>query len=623
MHSYPAWKIWLVAIVLLAATLLALPNVFGEAPALQLSRNDRTAVTDAQRQQVVASLRSQGVTVDSSYLEGDRLVLRFYDADARQKARDAVLKTLGTEYLPALSEVPRTPAWMRAIGLKPMSLGLDLRGGVYFMYEVDTLGAVKQLLTSMESDYRTMLRKERIPFTGVSSNGVDTVRIALRSGDDAQRVASLLRKQDPNLSIDTDTLGEGGSVSVRLSPAQIKQRQDFAIQQNITTLRNRVDELGVTEPIVARQGLDRIVVQLPGVKDPNEALRVLGATATLEFRLVDIDGDPALADRTKRAPLGSRLYYSREGRPVLLKRETIVSGEQLTDASSGFQQGEPSVNVTLDARGASKMLETTRQNLGKPMAVVFIEKKRVAEGQPCKGIRAGNECTEEEVINQATIRGVFGSNFQITGVMANEARELALLLRAGSLAAPLYIVEQRTVGPSLGADNIKRGVNALILGLVVTFIFMAVYYQKFGMVANVVLATNVVLLAALLSMLQASLSLPGIAGIVLTVGMAVDANILIFERIREELRNGMSPHAAISAGFDKAFSSIADSNITTLIAGIVLFTFGTGPVRGFAVVLSLGIVTSMFTAIVGSRVLIHLLWGRKRKLERLSIGMGY
>ena len=623
MHSYPAWKIWLVVIVLLAGTLLALPNVFGEAPALQLSRNDRTAVTDAQRQQVVASLQSQAVTVDSSYLEGDRLVLRFDDAEARQKARDAVLKTLGTEYLPALSEVPRTPAWMRAIGLKPMSLGLDLRGGVYFMYEVDTLGAVKQLLTSMESDYRTMLRKERIPFTGVSSNGVDTVRIALRSGDDAQRVAAILRKQDPNLSIDTDTLGEGGSVSVQLSPAQIKQRQDFAIQQNITTLRNRVDELGVTEPIVARQGLDRIVVQLPGVKDPNEALRVLGATATLEFRLVDIDGDPALADRTKRAPLGSRLYYSREGRPVLLKRETIVSGEQLTDASSGFQQGEPSVNVTLDARGASKMLETTRQNLGKPMAVVFIEKKRVAEGQPCKGIRAGNECTEEEVINQATIRGVFGSNFQITGVMANEARELALLLRAGSLAAPLYIVEQRTVGPSLGADNIKRGVNALILGLVVTFIFMAVYYQKFGMVANVVLATNVVLLAALLSMLQASLSLPGIAGIVLTVGMAVDANILIFERIREELRNGMSPHAAISAGFDKAFSSIADSNITTLIAGIVLFTFGTGPVRGFAVVLSLGIVTSMFTAIVGSRALIHLLWGRQRRLERLSIGVGY
>jgi preprotein translocase subunit SecD len=621
MHSYPAWKIWLVFIVLLAGTLLALPNVFGEAPALQLSRNDRTAATEAQLQQVVATLQSKGVTVDSSYLEGDRLVLRFDDANARLKAREIVQAT-GNDFLVALSNVPRTPGWMRWMGLKPMSLGLDLRGGVYFMYEVDTKGAVTQLLTSMESDYRTLLRRERIPFTSVSSNGVDGVKIVLRSGDDAQKVTNLLRKQDPNLTLDTDTLGEGGSVSVTLSPTQVKQRQDFAIQQNITTLRNRVDELGVTEPIVARQGLDRIVVQLPGVQDPNEALRVLGATATLEFRLVDNEGDVAQADRTKRAPLGSRLYYTREGQPVLLKRETIVSGEQLTDASSGFSQGEPSVSVTLDARGASRMLETTRANLGRPMAVVFIEKKRLAEDQPCKGTRSGIECTQEEVINIATIRGVFSSNFQITGVMANEARELALLLRAGSLAAPLYIVEQRSVGPSLGADNIARGVRALIIGMLVTFAFMAVYYLGFGMVANLVLLTNVVLLTALLSMLQASLSLPGIAGIVLTVGMAVDANILIFERIREELRNVMSPHAAIAAGYDKAFSAIADSNITTLIAGIVLFAFGTGPVRGFAVVLSLGIITSMFTALVVSRVLVYLLWDRKRKLERLSIGMG-
>lgn len=622
MHSYPAWKIWLVVIVLLVGTVLALPNVFGEAPALQLSRNDRTAVTETQLQQVVSTLQAKGVAVDGSYVEGDRLVLRFDDITTRLKARDLV-QGAGSEYLVALSDVPRTPGWMRKLGLKPMSLGLDLRGGVYFMYEVDAKGAVKQLLTSMESDYRTLLRKERIPFSGVSSDGVDTVRIGLRSGEDAQQVTNLLRKQDPNLVLNTDTFGEGGAVTVQLSPTQVKQRQDFAIQQNITTLRNRVDELGVTEPIVARQGIDRIVVQLPGVSDPNEALRVLGATATLEFRLVDPDGDVALADRTKRAPLGSKLYYSRDGQPVLLKRELIVSGEQLTDASSGFSQGEPSVNVTLDARGASKMLETTRQNLGRPMAVVFIEKKRVAEGQPCKGTRSGNECTEEEVINIATIRGVFSSNFQITGVMANEARELALLLRAGSLAAPLYIVEQRTVGPSLGADNIARGMQALIIGMLVTFVFMAVYYLGFGMVANVVLMTNVVLLAALLSMLQASLSLPGIAGIVLTVGMAVDANILIFERIREELRNGVSPHAAISAGYEKAFSSIADANITTLIAGIVLFTFGTGPVRGFAVVLSLGIITSMFTALVVSRVIIYLLWDRKRKLERLSIGMGY
>jgi preprotein translocase subunit SecD len=619
MHSYPAWKIWLVFLVLAAGLLLALPNLYGDAPALQLSRNDRTAVTPDSQQQVLATLQSKGIQAESAYMDGDRLVLRFNDVDAQLKARDLLQESSGREYLAALSHVPRTPAWMRALGLQPMSLGLDLRGGVYFLYEVDVKGAVTQLLSSMERDYRQLLRNERIPFTSIASEGEDTVRIRLRTGADADRVVSLLRKQDPNSTIDASVLGEGGSVTVRLNPAQVKQRQDFAIQQNITTLRNRVDELGVTEPIVARQGLDRIVVQLPGVQDPNEALRVLGATATLEFRLVDEVGDAALADRTKRAPLGSKLYYTRQGQPVLLKREMIVSGEQLTDASSSFQEGEPSVNVTLDARGASQMLETTRQNLGKPMAVVFIEKKRIAEGQPCKGVRSGTECTEEEVINVATIRGVFGSNFQITGVMANEASELALLLRAGSLAAPLYIIEQRTIGPSLGQDNVERGFKALLIGLAGMFIFLAIYYRGFGLVANLVLLSNMVLLVALMSLLQAALSLPGIAGIVLTVGMAADANVLIFERIREELRNGNSPHAAINAGFDKAFSAIADSNVTTLIAGIVLFTFGTGPVRGFAVTLCLGIVTSLFTAILCSRAYIHLVWGRRRKLASLPI----
>jgi len=346
---------------------------------------------------------------------------------------------------------------------------------------------------------------------------------------------------------------------------------------------------------------------------------VLGATATLEFRLVDEQNDPLVVEQTKRPPLGTRLYHDRSGRPVLLKRELIASGEQLSDASSGFSEGEPAVYVTLDARGAAQMLETTRENLGKPMAVLFIEKKRVAEGQPCNGTRVGTECTTEEVISVATIRGVFSSNFQITGVMANEARELALLLRAGSLAAPLYIVEQRTIGPSLGQDNVARGFKALVVGLVGMFIFLAVYYRAFGLVACVVLLSNMVLLIALMSLLQAALSLPGIAGIVLTIGMAADANVLIFERIREELRNGNSPHAAIHAGFDKAFSAIADSNVTTLIAGVVLFTFGTGPVRGFAVTLCLGILTSLFTAILGSRAYIHLIWGRRRKLASLPI----
>jgi len=619
MHTYPAWRIWLVAIVMLAALVLALPNVFGEAPALQLSRDDRAPFTEQSMSGVTSILESKQIPVDAAYLEADRLVLRFEDVDHQLAARDAIQEAAPREYLIALSQASRMPAWMRGIGLKPMSLGLDLRGGVYFLYEVDVNGAVKQLLASMERDYRTLLRDERIPFSAIQTEGTDAVRISLRSGSDVDRVAALLRDRDPNTSLDTDTLGEGGSVTVRLTPDQVKQRQDFAIQQNITTLRNRVDELGVTEPIVARQGVDRIVVQLPGVQDPNEALRVLGATATLEFRLVDDQNDAVAAQQTGRAPLGSRLYERRDGGPVLLKRDIIVSGEQLVDASSGFSEGQPAVFVKLDARGAAEMLQTTRENLGRPMAVVFIEKKRVAEEATCNGVRSGAECTEEEVISVATIRGVFSSNFQITGLLAGEARELALLLRAGSLAAPLYIVEQRTVGPSLGQDNINRGVRALVIGMLLTFVFMVIYYRKFGFIADAVLIANVVLLTALLSLLQASLSLPGIAGIVLTVGMAVDANILIFERIREELRNGMSPYAAINAGFEKAFSAIADANVTTLIAGVVLFTFGTGPVRGFAVVLSLGIITSMFTALLGSRALIHLAWGRKRKLEALSI----
>jgi preprotein translocase subunit SecD len=619
MHSYPAWKVWLVAIVLFACALFALPNVFGDAPALQLSRNDRVAIVETDQAAALAVLAGKKIPVEASYVSEDRLVLRFHTVEQQLAARDALQGSSGEDYLIALSHVPRTPAWLRAIGIKPMSLGLDLRGGVHFLYEVDVVGAVKQLLSSMERDYRTLLRDERIPFTGIRNDGVDSVTVTLRSAADAERATRALRRQDPTLSVTSTPASSSAALTVRLGPDQIRQRQDFAIQQNITTLRNRVDELGVAEPIVARQGVNRILVQLPGVQDPNEALRVLGATATLEFHLVDDQNDPLEAERLKRAPLGSKLYQRREGGPVLLKREVIASGEQLVDASSGFSEGQPAVYVKLDARGAAEMLETTRTHLGRPMAVVFIEKKRLAESEPCKGVRSGSECTEEEVISVATIQGVFSSNFQITGLMAGEARELALLLRAGSLAAPLYIVEQRTVGPSLGQDNIDRGIRALVIGMLGMFAFLILYYRWFGVLACLVLVTNMVMLTALMSLLQATLSLPGIAGIVLTVGMAADANVLIYERIREELRNGMSPHAAINAGFDKAFSAIADSNVTTLIAGIVLLTFGTGPVRGFAVTLCLGIVTSLFTAILGSRALIHLVWGRRRKLTALPI----
>src|SRR5688572_3871402 len=417
MHSYPAWKVWLVAIVLLGSALFALPNFYGDAPALQLSRNDRAAMAEADVGSVTTALAAKNIPIEASYLAEDRLVLRFHTVEQQLSARGVLQESSGEEYLVALSHVPRTPGWVRAIGLKPMSLGLDLRGGVHFLYEVDVAGAVTQLLSSMERDYRTLLRDERIPFTGVRNNGVDTVTIDLRSAADATRASAEIRRQDAALAVATSAAGEGAVLTIKLGPDHIRQRQDFAIQQNITTLRNRVDELGVAEPIVARQGLNRILVQLPGVQDPNEALRVLGATATLEFHLVDDQNDPVEAERSKRAPLGSRLHRMRTGGPVLLKREVIASGEQLVDASSGFSEGQPAVFVKLDARCAARMIETTRQNLKKPMAVVFIEKKRLREPtDQCAGVRSGNDCTEEEVISVATIRGVFGSNFQITGL---------------------------------------------------------------------------------------------------------------------------------------------------------------------------------------------------------------
>lgn len=619
MYQFPKWRYWLVAIVLVLGFVFALPNVFGEDPALQLAREDRGSMDSIGEQRIVGLLDAKGIAVAASYLIDGRLVLRFDEAEDRLRARDVILDETGRDYIVAMTNAPRTPALLRTLGLKPMSLGLDLRGGVYFLYEVDVAGAVRQSVERLERDIRTVLRDRRIPYASIVSEE-SGLRITLRDAADMDAAVTAIRDQGEGLTIESEESAAGPSISVALTPDEIRQRQDFAIQQNITTLRNRVNELGVSEPIVARQGIDRIVVQLPGVQDPNEAIRVLGATATLEFRLVDEANDPYEAERTKRIPLGSRLYYRRDNdAPVLLKRDIIVSGEQLTDATSAFVEGQPAVNVKLDGRGGAEMLKTTQENLGRGMAVVFIEKKRLAEGEPCKGQRVGNDCTEEEVISVATIRGVFSSSFQITGLMSGEARELALLLRAGSLATPIYIVEQRTVGPSLGQDNIIKGARAMVIGLLLTFVFMAVYYRAFGWVANAVLVANIILLTALLSMLQASLSLPGIAGVVLTVGMAVDANILIYERIREELRLGNSPQAAINAGFEKAFSAIADANVTTLIAGIVLFTFGTGPIKGFAVVLSLGIITSMFTAIIGSRALINLVWGRRRRLEALSI----
>lgn len=618
MYQIPTWRYWLVGIVFAASLLLALPNFFTPELAIQLAREDRAAIDATGQQRIEGILQEQKVATTASYIEEGRLIVRFANADEQIKARDAINEATGGDYVVALTSVPRTPGVLRAIGLKPMSLGLDLRGGVHFMYQVDVRGAIDKALQRLAQDIRTQLRNERIPYTAAVVEG-QLVRVTLRPGADSAAASKAIQANDPGIVIATDTVDELTVLTVSYTPERLRQRQDFAIEQNITTLRNRVNELGVSEPIVTRQGADRIIVQLPGVQDPNQAVRVLGATATVEFRLVDEANNPYEAESNKRVPIGSKLYKETDGRPILLKRDLIATGEQLTDATSGFSEGAPEVNVTLDARGGQEMLNATRDNVGRRMAVVYIETKSLAEGEVCKGARSGDVCTEERVINAATIQSVLSSRFRITGLQAAEAHELALLLRSGALAAPQRIVEQRSIGPSLGQDNINRGLLALAIGSVLTFIFLAVYYRAFGLIANVILLMNVVLLMALMSLLQASLSLPGIAGVVLTIGMAADANVLIYERIREELRNGNSPHAAISAGFDKAFSAIADSNITTLIAGIVLFVFGTGPIKGFAVTLVLGIFTSLFTAILCGRVLIDVVWGRRRRLAALPV----
>ena len=490
------------------------------------------------------------------------------------------------------------PAWLRRMGMSPMSLGLDLRGGVHFLLEVDMESAIESRLGTYQQDFQDRLRDERI-IARVEDPDQGVLLVRLRDAENLERARGIIRAADGDVLI-LDS-ADGRSLRVRMSDTQIRARQDFAIEQNITTLRNRVNQLGIAEPLVQRQGTDRIVVQLPGVQDPNRLDDILTATATLEYRLVDADGSSP----------GSRRYPGREGMAAqVLRREVIASGDQIIDAEAGFSQGQPAVFITLDAAGGERMLEATQQSVGKPMSTVFIESRR--ESSVVNGEVVYHTVRTEEIINTATIRGVFKNRFQTTGLNTIEARNLALLLRAGALAAPVYKIEERTIGPSLGQDNIDRGFNAVRIGFLAVIVFMAVYYRWFGVIANVALFTNLIFIVALLSLLQASLTLPGIAGIVLTVGMAVDANVLIFERIREELAAGNKPQNAINAGYEKAFSSIADANITTLIAAVVLFALGTGPIKGFAITLSLGIITSMFTSIVGTRAIVNLAFGNRR-----------
>ena len=611
-------KLLLVLGVVLFGILVSLPNIFDRDPAIQVSRTDGIDVEATTISQIRTALDGEEIAFLSAELDEAAALIRFPDTAARDAAGE-LLREEFPNHIVAISMEPRTPGWMRWLGLEPMNLGLDLRGGVHFLYQVDLDAALENFIGVYQTDLRNDFRAADIRGVEPRIDG-NSILSGINDQADMDRAFDIIRRLDPDplvqrLNVTRTTVDGRPGYRVELTETLIRERQDFAIQQNTVTLRNRVNELGVSEPVVQRQGLDRILVQLPGVQDPGQAKRVLGATATLEFRLVDYEANPLDAHRRGRAPLGSELLFDRDGLPVVLRREVIVSGDQLVDATPTYQQGLPAVSVRLNAQGADRMLATTQQNVGRQMAVVFIEERPIVEDD----VIVDTEI-EEQVITAPSINGVFASDFVITGLTPFESQDLALLLRAGALATPIVIVEERTIGPSLGQDNIDKGRMAVMVGFLLVIAFMGIYYRLFGLIANLALLANLVLIIALLSLVQAALTLPGIAGIVLTVGMAVDANVLIFERIREELRNGNSPIASIRAGYDKAFSTIADANITTLIAALVLFFFGTGPIKGFAITLAFGILTSMFTAIVGTRVIVDLIYGGRKQVTSLSIG---
>ncbi|MGA7982601.1 MAG: protein translocase subunit SecD [Chromatiaceae bacterium] len=618
MNRYPLWKNLLILAVVLAGLVYALPNIFSQDPSIEVSAARGSKVTTSTIGELKAVLENAGTPFKAvQTLKDDRLLVRFKTSGNQLQGQAAIAAALGDRYNTALTLSPDLPGWVRFFGLRPMVLGLDLRGGVHVVIDVDMDAAIDQALERYSDDIRSLLRKEKIRYLSVTK---DNQRITVRFGDaeTRDRADALLRDEIPNLKLGTGEDGRSFYVYATMTPADEVSVKKFALQQNITTLRNRVNALGVAEPIIQQQGDRRIVVELPGASDPGRLKEILGATATLEYRLVDTEH--SVEDAVNgRVPPSDKLYRDRNGRPVLLKRRVIVTGNEITDASAGFDQrsGQPAVFVSLDAQGARRMRNVTTENVGKPMAVVFIENRtetRMVNGKPVK-----HKVRTEEVISVANILEPFGRRFQTTGLdSSGEAHDLALLLRAGALAAPIEIVEERTIGPSLGQDNINQGFESVAIGFAVVVVFMAFYYRMFGVVADIVLLVNLMLVVAVLSMLQATLTLPGIAGIVLTVGMSVDANVLIYERIREEIRNGNSPQASIQAGYDKALSTIVDANLTTLIAAVTLFSFGTGPVKGFAVTLFIGILTSMFTAIMGSRAIVNLMYGGKR-LQRLPV----
>jgi preprotein translocase subunit SecD len=611
MNRYPVWKYAIIVIVLLVGLIYALPNFFGEAPAVQVSAGKSTVKVDAGTQARVAeALKAAGLAPDLMTLDATSVRARFTSTDDQLKARDVLQRALVPDpsdppYIVALNLVSRSPAWLAALHAYPMYLGLDLRGGVDFLLQVDMKGAIDKRAESFANDLRTGLRDKNVRGTSVNRNG-QTIEVRFRDAAGLDAAKALIQDQFPDLATTESQEGTEWRLVATIKPEAARRLQDAALKQNITTLHNRINELGVAEPVIQQQGLDRIVVQLPGVQDTAKAKDILGRTATLEMRLVDESAEGRAAETgSGPVPFGSEKFLDREGRAVIVKKQVLVTGENLTDAQPGFdsQTQQPKVDLTMDSKGGRIMRDVSRENFRKRMAMLIFEKG--------KG----------EVLTAPSINGELGNRFQISGSMTVvEANDLALLLRAGSLAAPMEIIQERTIGPTLGADNIEKGFKSVMYGFIAIMIFMCAYYALFGVISSIALAVNLLLLVAILSMLQATLTLPGIAAMALAIGVAIDSNVLINERVREELRNGASPQAAIHAGYDRAWGTILDSNVTTLIAGIALLAFGSGPVRGFAVVHCIGIVTSMFSAVFFSRGLVNLWYGRKKKLKSLSIG---
>jgi preprotein translocase subunit SecD len=614
LNKYPLWKTLMVLFIVAIGALYASPNLYGEDPAVQISGLRGIETNAATLDVVKAKLDESKISYASIEMEGGQILARFKDTEQQLRARDLLDESIGDEYSVALNLTPATPEWLATLGGTPMKLGLDLSGGVSFLMEVNMKEAINKAQESLVDDFRTGLRGEKIRYRSVKQVD-DAIAVKFRNIEDLGQAESFLEKQNQSLLFvsDEDSL----TLTARMTEQKLKETREYALQQNITIIRNRVNELGVAEPLVQRQGQKHIVIELPGVQDTAKAKEILNATATIEFRLVDTDGDLGAA-LNGRVPGSSQLLKERNGQPVLLKKRVMLTGDHIVDAGSSFDEySRPQVNITLDSAGGSKMSNGTKNSIGKPMATVFIEYK------PTDRVDSeGNTVFEkvEEVISVATIQARLGKTFRITGAGSQaEAHNLALLLRAGALIAPIQIVEERTVGPTLGAENVQLGFQAIMMGFGLVFLFMLIYYRAFGVVANLALGANLVLIVGVMSMIPgATLTLPGMAGIVLTVGMAVDANVLIFERIREEIRAGKSVQQSIHQGYDAAFSTIIDANITTLIAALILFAVGTGPIKGFAVTLSIGILTSMFTAVVGTRTVVNAVWGGKR-LDKLSI----